>query len=230
MKQIVKERPYYAISGLTVSEDGLTIKRQYKTTPGYPDYPKKLAIQTDQNGCLYIKADGKKHYVDVLVATCFCHKPDGANAVQHVDGNLANCHKTNLRWIAKDNPDGSRSIGNGFAVKRDGTVLKDGRAVNTIDYIYDPDLGAHRAVDDRYIDEKSKQHPIDETIATAYIPKPTGIKNPKVLHKDHNYKNSNADNLQWVDQYSTEYQEYWKDRQKDIDKRNKELEEEFGGH
>ena len=86
MKQIVKERPYYAISGLTVSEDGLTIKRQYKTTPGYPDYPKKLAIQMDKNGCLYIKADGKKHFVDVLVATCFCHKPDGANAVQHIDG------------------------------------------------------------------------------------------------------------------------------------------------
>ena len=230
MKQIVKERPYYAISGLTVSEDGLTIKRQYKTTPGYPDYPKKLAIQTDKDGCLYIKADGKKHFVDVLVATCFCYKINGANSVEHIDGNLANCHKNNLRWIVKDDPDGSRPIGNGYSVKRDGTVLKNDQAVTTHDYTYDPDLASDRAIDEFFYDERSKKRFIDVTIATAYFPIPKDISNPKVLHKDHNYKNQNADNLEWVDQYSKEYLDYLNDRQKDIDKRNEELGSKSIGH
>ena len=135
-----------------------------------------------------------------------------------------------LRWIVKDNPDGSRPIGNGYSVKRDGTVLKNDQAVTTHDYTYDPDLASDRAIDEFFYDERSKKRFIDVTIATAYFPIPKDISNPKVLHKDHNYKNQNADNLEWVDQYSKEYLDYLNDRQKDIDKRNEELGSKSIGH
>lgn len=227
-----RKRNYYAVPGLIVYDSGDTIEREYKQkNPSYPNYPRKLAIRMEQNGRKYVVTNDKgKLYVDVLVATCFCHKPVGANAVFYKDGNYGNTCYSNLSWGVEDLPDGTRAIGNGYSVSKDGKVLKDGKEVVVLDYLYDPDQDRHVAINPHFRDSNSKIRDVDEVIARAYLPIPAGIKTPKILHKDLDYANSKLSNLQWIEESSPEYQEYKKAKEKAKKLRNKELEIEFHGH
>lgn len=49
---------------------------------------------------LTLRLEGKttKHYVHRLVASAYCHKPEGCNVVNHKDGNKLNNHKDNVEW------------------------------------------------------------------------------------------------------------------------------------
>ncbi len=49
------------------------------------------------------------------------------------------------------------------------------------------------------------------------------MQRPRVLHKNMNYLDYHADNLEWVEESSSEYQEYMKKKREDIDKLTKEL-------
>lgn len=49
------------------------------------------------------------------------------------------------------------------------------------------------------------------------------LKNPKVLHKDHDYMNFSEENLEWVEEDSQEYQDYKNKKKTDIDELTKKL-------
>ena len=53
------------------------------------------------NGYLYIKANGKHHYVHRLVAEAYCDRPDGCNTINHLDHNIANNSSSNLEWCTQ---------------------------------------------------------------------------------------------------------------------------------
>lgn len=97
-------RPYFRIPGLYVGENGWSIYRYYKNDIGsiLPERPpKRMRIQTDRNGNSYIGTrDHGKLRVDELVLKCFKGEPQYWGRPFHIDGNPANCHKNNLKWIS----------------------------------------------------------------------------------------------------------------------------------
>lgn len=94
-----KYRYYYDVPGLLVSEDGKSIYRYYKGDGNLLKVrpPKKMKIQTDKNGNLYVATrDYGNIRVDKLVHRCF----NGGNGMRiwHKDGNQENCDRNNLAW------------------------------------------------------------------------------------------------------------------------------------
>lgn len=49
------------------------------------------------------------------------------------------------------------------------------------------------------------------------------MKRPRVLHKNMDYLDFHADNLEWVEENSQEYQEYIKKKREDMNELEKEL-------
>lgn len=81
-------RYYYDVPGLLVSEDGKSIYRYYKGDGNLLKVrpPKKMKIQTDKNGNLYVATrDYGNIRVDKLVHRCF----NGGRGMRilHKDGN-----------------------------------------------------------------------------------------------------------------------------------------------
>jgi len=64
----------------------------------------EIKIYSKDNGVKYIMVNGKPVWLDLMVGSCFCHKPkDGKHyVIHHKDNDLANCDKNNLEWIEKD--------------------------------------------------------------------------------------------------------------------------------
>ena len=104
-KKTLMYREYYKTPDIHVREDGNAVYRYYKgdyqcgSLPVRP--PTFLKIHSDKKtGKRYIKTrDYGIAYIDRMVARCFCHKPEGADFLIHVDGNEENCHKNNLKWV-----------------------------------------------------------------------------------------------------------------------------------
>lgn len=55
----------------------------------------------EANGRVYVILDGKKFYVDFLVAKTFLINQDPTvyTEVEHIDGNISNNAADNLRWV-----------------------------------------------------------------------------------------------------------------------------------
>lgn len=65
---------------------------------------KELKPQDNGNGYkkVTLTIDGKQlqRYVHRLVAEAYCVKPEGANQINHIDGNKSNNHYSNLEWVS----------------------------------------------------------------------------------------------------------------------------------
>lgn len=61
----------------------------------------EILIRCREDGTKYINVNGKPQWLDYMVASCFCYKPkDGKRyMVNHKDGDISNCDKSNLEWI-----------------------------------------------------------------------------------------------------------------------------------
>ena len=75
----------------------------------------EILIRSREDGAKYININGKPQWLDYMVASCFCHKPkDGKHyIVNHKDGDIGNCDKSNLEWIEdsiNDDKDGIQII------------------------------------------------------------------------------------------------------------------------
>lgn len=77
---------------------------------------KVLSAKT--NGCGHMsvrlcnKGEHKDFLVHRLVATAFCHKPNGCNVVHHIDNNPENNLSDNLKWVTPaENVHSSSSVG-----------------------------------------------------------------------------------------------------------------------
>ena len=244
----MEKRQFFQVPGLFVYEDGTKFERVIKGQNGYPDKFTNPKIFVDSDGNKYIKVDHHNLRVDHLVARCFCHKEPWQNYVIHLDNDKANCHKNNLKWISlyeyyqynTTNPkvvdaSGKRNIGEDYFVSDKGEVEKSSQSLPIRDYIYDSDVDRHVPVNpffdyhfvNRYGRTETKKKSVDEAVAKAFLPYPKDIKDPVLFHKDLNYRNNDASNLEWVEMDSLEYRDYINQMKSDKEKRQDELDAEF---
>lgn len=112
-----------------------------------------------------------------------------------------------------------------ITVKKDGTVLENGKPVVTSDCTFDGDVDLCVCISPYFVSQKRNRVFIDELVVKArYVQgSPDGMIKPVVLHKDHNFNNFASDNLEWVEEDSPEYRAYRKDEVEYRRKRNIEL-------
>lgn len=224
-------RLYYKL-GIYVSKNG---KYLYKDNGSYGKY--YYTRKTDSNGEPYITVGGDRHGVAVLVASCFKPAPcDGKPyRISHIDGNKDNCDVNNLQWIPyvpkpytfNNNP--KTKIGD-LTVHSNGDVYQNGKKLIQGDYSYDPDMDLHVCISPFvFAIKKGSIHydkkDMDELMSIAHYVQgtPDGMKNPVILHRDHDKDNYDSDNLEWVEMDSPEYAAYRKDEVAQMQKRNNDM-------
>ena len=62
-----------------------------------------MLVLEESDGRQYVLIDGKKVYVDILVAETFIINPDPSvyTEVEHIDGDMSNNAASNLRWVKR---------------------------------------------------------------------------------------------------------------------------------
>lgn len=244
-------RSYYRIPGLSVSEDGKTVLRQYEKDfslsylPQRP--PRKLTIQKDTNGYSYVNTrDYGSLMIDELVATCFCPPRPGLDyELVHKDGNLGNSHYQNLEWRKKQPVQQSTQhttaksikLPNGLTVHSDGTVYdKKDKLTMSISH-FDSDTGlewSHTPKVNYFRPnrwKRSEKHTADMDAlmaAAGYVSgERSDFANPKILHKDNDWLNFHSDNLEWCDQADPLYSNYIRRQTEDMNAWNKANNKDF---
>ena len=77
-------------------------RKKHKTLKAYPN----------RDGYFYVDLHGKPSYIHRLVAIHFIDNPNNYNIVNHIDGNKANNHVSNLEWTTqKDNVNHAYKLG-----------------------------------------------------------------------------------------------------------------------
>lgn len=244
---MVEWRKYYAVKGLEVSRRG-AVRRTYKDVRTITKIgsPQMLERQVDKDGNLYVEIRNPvkmKLRIDELVARCYLPRPNKWQTLLiHLDGNKNHCWADNLKWVTppeyeavynsgtsdlnSGNVKDFRPVQSNIYVSREGKVQVDGIILKEYDSFFDPDMDREAAVNPFvYITDRSGRQKmfIEELMSIAYLPEPTELKCPVILHKDLNYRNCAADNLEWVERDSDLYQQYLIQREADIEKRLKEL-------
>jgi hypothetical protein len=74
--------------GYFINESGVVINKKGELS----------RISVDNYDRIYITLEGKVTYIDQLVAETFLPNPNGYKYVSHRDGELLNCHVSNLYW------------------------------------------------------------------------------------------------------------------------------------
>lgn len=225
-------RPYYRIPGLSVSEDGKTVLRQYEKDYGSSILPKrppkKLTIQKVTNGYPYVNTwDYGSLMIDELVATCFCPPCPGSDyELVHKDGNSGNCHYQNLEWRKKQPVQQSTQhttaksikLPNGLTVHRNGNVYDKKEKLTMSISHFDRDTGLEWSHTpkvyyfrlNRWNRMERKTCDMDALMAAAgYVAgERSDFTNPRILHKDNDWLNFKSDNLEWCDQSDPRYNDY----------------------
>lgn len=220
---------------LWVNKEGTRVYREYKN----PNYNRFLQIHKKDDGSKYLKLTFPGIVkLDELVADCFKPMPcDGKKYILvHKDGNLENCNANNLEWksVIKYNPlSTKRKLDNGITVTFEGKFYKGKKELQVVKEIGDADTDRIVGIDPLvYYQEKNKYgnyerksvSPDDLMAEAEYVNGDKSLlKNPKVLHKDHDYMNFSEENLEWVEESSQEYQEYKNKKKTDIDELTKKL-------
>lgn len=226
---------YSKKDNLWVNEEGTHVYREYKNKV----YNRFLQIHQNTDGSKYLELKKPGNVkLDELVADCF--KPmlcDGKKYILvHKDGNLENCNANNLEWksVIKYNPlSTKRKLDNGITVTFEGKFYKGKKELQVVKEIGDADTDRIVGIDPLvYYQEKNKYgnyerksvSPDDLMAEAEYVNGDKSLlKNPKVLHKDHDYMNFSEENLEWVEESSQEYQEYKNKKKTDIDELTKKL-------
>lgn len=202
--------------GIYVSRTGKYITKP-KEGANY-DYYYKPRI--DKNtGREYIINDGDKLYVDELVATCFLPMPPNKRhyVLRHKDGDVLNSNLSNLEWVpAIPTPAAGQFVSGYYIIDENGNIFDDEVKMSVTDIQYDSDMDLIVTVRPYFNDNDNRRVAVDDVVAGAagYIAGDRSVlKNPAILHKDHDRLNYRRDNLQWVEQDSQEYQDY-KDAEK----------------
>jgi len=190
---------------------------------------KYLHVFKDSGQKPYIKAKGNTYYVEDLVTDCYLPKPKG-NTVYvliHKDGKLDNCDVCNLEWrpaVYTFNTNTSTKIkinGKEITVKSDGKVYEGNNQLSQIDTLYDPDVDLERCISP-YVGVNGKRVHMDDLVEQAHYVHGDkySLKDPMILHKDHNRDNYASDNLEWVERTDQRYIDYRKDEVAYMRKRN----------
>lgn len=218
-----------------VNREGTYAYREYND----PSWNRNLIIypKPGKGKFLNTKSHGEIP-LDKVVAICFKPMPKDGNkyVLIHKDGNLSNCHAFNLEWkqVLKYSPaDKTRKLNNGLIVKSNGEIFDKGKKLPVITEIGDRDTDRIVAVAPhvRYCQTNiwggtdEKRAFIDDLMSEAEFVAgdKTGMKRPRVLHKDGDYRNFDESNLEWVEESSQEYQDYRKKREEDMEKLTERL-------
>lgn len=204
-----------------------------------PTWNCPLIIHTRPDGSKFLNTKSHGEIpLDEAIAICYRPMPNDEKkyVLIHKDGNPGNCQANNLEWKEVRKYDllaTERTLDNGLKVKADGTILDKKKALPIVKETGNSDMDQMTAIDPyvRYYwknpwgrTEEKHAH-IDDLMAAADFvdgDKST-MQRPRVLHKNMNYLDYHTDNLEWVEESSSEYQEYMKKKREDIDKLTKEL-------
>lgn len=218
-----------------VNEKGDYAYREYND----PSWNCPLIIHTRPDGSKFLNT--KSHGdipLDETVAICFKPMPNDGKKYEliHKDGNIGNCHAFNLEWkeVRKYFPtDTKRTLDNGLIVEVNGNIYDNGKKLHQQNSLYDGDMQREVAIEpkvryrrkNRWRNYDDKSADVDDLMAAAEFVDGdrSTMQKPKVLHKNMNYLDFHADNLEWVEESSPEYQEYMKKKREDMDKLTKEL-------
>ena len=127
-----------------------------------------------------------------------------------------------------------RKIGNGLTVTVEGKIFDKSKELPIEKETGDRDTDRmvaispkvrYRRKNNRWGNYDNKSANIDDLMAEAEFVDgdKSKMKRPRVLHKNMNYLDFHADNLEWVEESSPKYQEYMKRKKEDMDKLEKEL-------
>lgn len=245
MAKIYKKQPLdIVVSGIPlrysvkynirVNKEGTRAYREYND----PSWNRFLQIHTDINGSKFLNVKPKIVQLDEVVADCFKPMPNDGKKYEliHKDGNIGNCHAFNLEWkeVRKYFPtDTKRTLDNGLIVEVNGNIYDNGKKLHQQNSLYDGDMQREVAIEpkvryrrkNRWRNYYDKSADVDDLMAAAEFVDGdrSTMQKPKVLHKNMNYLDFHADNLEWVEESSPEYQEYMKKKREDMDKLTKEL-------
>lgn len=246
MAKIYKKQPLdIVVGGITlrysvkynirVNKEGTRAYREYND----PGWNRFLQIHTDINGSKFLNITPKTVQLDEAVADCFKPMPNDGKKYKliHKDGNLGNCQANNLEWeeIRKYSPTATkRKIDNGLVVEVNGNIYDKGKKLHQQNSVYNSDIEcevpiepkvSYRRKNNRWRNYDDKNGFIDDLMAAAEFVDgdKSKMKRPRVLHKNMNYLDFHADNLEWVEESSPEYQEYMRRKKEDMDKLTKEL-------
>ena len=214
-----------------VKSDGTKVYREYKD----PTMNRFLQIHDRGDGSKYINT--KKPSIielDLAVADCYVPEPNDWRKyeLEHRDANKSNCDKSNLYWKRVPKYDTSmkkRKHHTGLTVTSDGKVYDKKVLLHLATVIGDSDTDRLVAIEPyvRYYrknnwgNREEKHCHVDKLMAeTEFVNgDESTMKNPRVLHKDMDYLNYKADNLEWVEANDPRYIAYFKKKKDDIDKR-----------
>ena len=218
--------------GIRVNWAGTRVYKEYNTT----SWNRFLQIHTNTDGSKFLNVKPKNVPLDELVADAYNPMPDDGKKYKlvHNDGNLGNCQANNLEWkeVRKYAPLATRrKIGNGLTVTVEGKIFDKGKELPIEKETGDRDTDRmvaispkvrYRRKNNRWGNYDNKSANIDDLMAEAEFV--DGDKSKmKRLHKNMNYLDFHADNLEWVEESSPKYQEYMKRKKEDMDKLEKEL-------
>ena len=210
---------YFSIStGLLISKDGKTVALNNYGQPG-----NTLTVLQDASGPYVINKSGKRIDTGYAVADAclFPYPGDGPKKAKRLDGNVMNTDADNLMWV----PDLDSYAQTGAILKRvemsernvtvlrSGKVMEGGVELPVEDHYHDASTDCDRFTYKPFVVVGGLNLPVDDLMATAGFVggDPSGMKCPKVLHKDHDMLNFNADNLEWAELSGKEYQDYVND-------------------
>ena len=221
--------------GIRVNWAGTRVYKEYNTT----SWNRFLQIHTNTDGSKFLNVKPKNVPLDELVADAYNPMPDDGKKYKlvHNDGNLGNCQANNLEWkeVRKYAPLATRrKIGNGLTVTVEGKIFDKGKELPIEKETGDRDTDRmvaispkvrYRRKNNRWGNYDNKSANIDDLMAEAEFVDgdKSKMKRPRVLHKNMNYLDFHADNLEWVEESSPKYQEYMKRKKEDIDKLTKEV-------
>lgn len=226
-----KFRIFYA-AYLVVSEDGTTIYQKGKNNV----FGKKLKVLNDYTGAFVLDKFGRKISVARAIMTCFCPpRPDDGKdyMIGYKDGNKYNCHKNNLVWMEthyRNNLDSEATFYHSKAkcfltIRRDGSVWVKKKKLNEHDALFDSDVDLLDAIPPYVYCESSREIITIEDMMgnVGFVDGDfSTLAEPVILHRDNNYLNNSASNLEWVERTDQRYVDYL-EREK-IDKHNRRLE------
>lgn len=137
--------------------------------------------------------------------------------LRHKDGDVLNSNLSNLEWVPViPTPAAGQFVSGYYIIDENGNIFDDGVKMSVTDIQYDSDMDLIVTVRPYFNDNDNRRVAVDDVVAGAagFIAEDrSALKNPAILHKDHDRLNYKRDNLQWVEQDSQEYQDY-KDAEK----------------
>ena len=225
----VRIRTHYATS-TKVGEDGKYLSREYMHQLD-GEMTKQVyspTIHYDAEGyrCIKTAKNGLVRVCD-MVATCFCKPKPGNNYVLvHKDGNKLNDHYKNLIWKvpARTYPqkvsDSVVRVCENLEVHNNGSIYFKGKKLSVCKEIGDADTDTIRPIwphvefdvyNKRYKRYYTQHEKVDTLMGVAGFVSGdrSKFKYPSILHKDNDYLNFNADNLEWVDETDKRYIKYY---------------------